>query len=270
MKNNNVCKFSSRDAVNDLSISCFVLETDKETMQDTVFLSHHRMILVEQGEGEFLLDHTPYRFSPGTLIFGFAGESFSLRYGEGVRYFYIDFDGIRANTLYHRFHIYPHARQNKNFNSFIPFCKECLLSTHQENIDIAGESVLLYLFSRLSANHATQNATIQKILEITEEEFRDPDLSLVRIAKEVGYNAKYLSHFFKEKMNVSYSEYLRSLRFKYAISLFELGLSSVKNVAFLCGFSDPLYFSNAFKKAIGLSPKEFIVTLAEKKEKPQP
>ena len=75
---------------------------------------------------------------------------------------------------------------------------------------------------------------------------------------------KYLSHFFKEKMNVSYSEYLRSLRFQYAISLFELGISSVKNVALLSGFSDPLYFSNSFKKAIGISPSEFIANLSKK------
>jgi two-component system response regulator YesN len=133
------------------------------------------------------------------------------------------------------------------------------LSTQQENIDIVAESVLLYVFSRLSANRSAQDATIQKIIDMTEEHFRDPDLSLAQIAKEIGYNPKYLSHYFKKKMNVTYSEYLRSFRFKYAISLYELGISSVKNVALLSGFSDPLYFSSTFKKAIGISPKEFIL-----------
>ena len=98
---------------------------------------------------------------------------------------------------------------------------------------------------------------------MTEKHFRDPKLSLEQIAKKIGYNPKYLSHYFKKKMNVSYSEYLRLFRFKYAISLFELGISSVKNVALLSGFSDPLYFSNAFKKAIGISPKDFILKRAE-------
>jgi two-component system response regulator YesN len=65
-------------------------------------------------------------------------------------------------------------------------------------------------------------------------------------------------------MQVSYSEYLRSIRFKYSISLFELGLSSVKNVALLSGFTDPLYFSNAFKKEVGISPKEFIQRISQK------
>ena len=94
---------------------------------------------------------------------------------------------------------------------------------------------------------------------MSEEHIRDPYLSLAQIATEIGYNPKYLSHYFKKKMNVTYSEYLRSFRFKYAISLFELGISSVKNVALLSGFSDPLYFSSTFKKAIGISPKEFIL-----------
>ena len=98
---------------------------------------------------------------------------------------------------------------------------------------------------------------------MTEENFRDPEFSLAQIAKEIGYNAKYLSHYFKKKMNVTYSEYLRTLRFKYAMSLFELGLSSTKNVALLSGFSDPLYFSSAFKKALGISPKEFISKQSE-------
>lgn len=259
MKNNNVCKFPAYDPSNDLSVSCFVLETNAEIMRQKSVMTHNRMILVEQGEGELLFDDIPHAFSAGTLIFGFEGESFSLLNGDGVRYLYIDFSGARAKSLYHRFGITSRARKKEGYNSLIPFCKECLLSTQQENIDIVAESILLYIFSRLSANLSAHDATIQKIIDITEEHFRDAELSLTRIAKEIGYNSKYLSHYFKEKMNVTYSEYLRSLRFKYAISLFELGISSVKNVALLSGFSDPLYFSNAFKKAIGISPREFIL-----------
>ena len=259
MKNNNICKFSTYNPSNDLSIACFVFETDMEIMQTRKTLTHDRMILVEQGEGTFLFDGIPYTVSAGTLIFGFEGESFSLLNGDGVRYLYIDFSGARAKSLCRRFGIDPHSRKKEGCNAFVPFCKDCLLSTQQENIDIVAESILLYVFSRLSANQSAQDATIQKIIDMTEEHFRDPDLSLAQIAKEIGYNPKYLSHYFKKKMNVTYSEYLRSFRFKYAISLFELGISSVKNVALLSGFSDPLYFSSTFKKAIGISPKEFIL-----------
>ena len=258
MKPNNICKFPSSCLQNDLSVFCFVFETDEKAMQQKLTLNHNRMILIERGEGEILLNDVPYVFSSGTLIFGFKGECFSVSGRENAQYFYIDFDGARAENLFHRFAIYQHTRKFESFCSLIPFFKDCLLRSPQENIDISSESVLLHVFSRLSAIDSKQNATIQKIIEITEDKFQDPELSLTHIAKEIGYNPKYLSHFFKDKMNISYGEYLRTLRFKYAISLFELGITSIKNVALLSGFTDPLYFSNAFKKATGVSPKEFI------------
>lgn len=262
MKSNNVCKIPPSIAAKDLSLSCFVLETDKETMQKKTTLSYNRMILIECGEGELMIGGSSYAFSAGTLLFGFEGEDFKLLRGEGVRYIYIDFGGARAKDLCYRFGIYPHTRKRESFNPLIPFCKDCLLSARQENIDVVSESVLLYVLSRLSADSIPQNDTIQKIIEFTEEHFQNTELSISVIADEIGYNSKYLSHLFKEKMGVSYSEYLRSFRFKYAISLFELGISSVKNAALLSGFSDPLYFSNAFKKAIGMSPKEFISSIS--------
>ena len=258
MQSNNICKFPSSAISNELSISCFVFETDLDTMRSKVTLGRTRMILVEQGSGTFEFDGVPVLFEVGTLLFGFEGETVVLTQGENVRYLYIDFGGLRANELCRRFNIAPHLRKRKDFNSLIPFCKDSLLSTPHENIDIAAESVLLYVISRLSAEHAPQNDTIQKIIEYTKENFQDPELSISTISQSIGYNSKYLSHYFKSKMNISFSEYLRSVRLKYAISLFEIGLSSVKNVALLSGFSDPFYFSNTFKKEMGISPKEFI------------
>ena len=256
MKNDDICKFPTYDPTNDFSVARFVLETDEKIMQKKRVLTCDCMILVEQGEGTFLFDDIPHTFSMGTLIFGFEGESFSLLNGNGVQYLCIDFSGARIKSLYRRFNIYPDSRKKEGYNALTPFCKVCLLSANQ---DIAAESVLLYVFSRLSATQSAQDTIIQKITDVTEKCFRDPTLSLSKIAKEIGYNSKYLSHYFKQKTKVTYGEYLRSFRFKYAISLFELGMNSVKNVAMLSGFSDPLYFSNAFKKAIGISPKEFIL-----------
>ena len=266
MINKNVCKFPIENTSSNLSISCFVLETDKHTMNTKKRLKGHRLILIEQGEGEFLFDDGHTSFSAGSLIFGFEGETFSLLRGDDVKYIYIDFAGTRATSLLRRFGIFPATRKRDGLNGLIPFYKDSLLSTKPENTDIAAESVLLYTFSRLSEKSAAQNDILQKILDLTEVHFRDPELSLGDIAKEIGYNQKYLSHFFKEKMNISYTEYLRSVRFRYAISLFELGIISVKNVAFLSGFSDPLYFSSAFKKSIGVSPKDFIANISHKTE----
>jgi len=268
MPSKNICKFPISALSNELIISCFVFESNEETMRKHTALQTNKILLIEQGNGTFLIDNHPVPFTAGTLLFAFEGETFSLQSGENVQYFYIHFHGTRANDLCRRFSIYPATRKIENFHGLIPFWKEILSSARQDAIDIAAESVLLYTLSRLSTDLTTQNSTLQKIVEYTEENFRSPELSLATLSKEMGYNAKYLSHFFKEKMQISYSEYVRSLRFKYAVSLFEHGIDSIKNVAYLSGFSDPLYFSSAFKKAIGVSPKDYVQNLIKNNENP--
>ena len=54
------------------------------------------------------------------------------------------------------------------------------------------------------------------------------------------------------------SEYIATIRIQYACTLMEQGLSSVSDIALLCGFSDPLYFSKVFKKRMGISPRAHI------------
>jgi AraC-like DNA-binding protein len=264
MRNENICKFPLFSLSGELSVSCFVLETNKEIMSRETRLNKCRILLIETGNGRLDFNGESFVFSPGTLFFGFEGERFSIVEGEDISYFYVDFTGDRAKELFRRFRVSAANRKIQNLNSLIPLFKNTLLTTEQENIDVAAESLLLYVFSRLNAKASAQNDIIDKISEITEKRFHEPELSISDIAKEIGYNPKYLSHLFKKKMQVSYSEYLRSIRFKYSISLFELGLSSVKNVALLSGFTDPLYFSNAFKKEVGISPKEFIQRISQK------
>ena len=261
----NICKFPLSDLTNELNVRCFVLETDESTMKIPFHLIANRLYLIEQGNGAFSVDGNLHQLKTGDLFFAFEGETIALTQGENLRLLYIDFSGARANELLRRFGIYPITRKAENFHGLIPFWKESLSSSNEKNLDIASESVLLYTFSRLYKN-ATENGILQKIVEITEERFRDNELSLSTIANEMGYNAKYLSHFFKQKMGTGYSEYLRSLRFKYAVTLFEHGIDSVKNVAYLSGFSDPLYFSNAFKKELGVSPKEYVANLSKQEK----
>ena len=116
---------------------------------------------------------------------------------------------------------------------------------------------LLYAFSRLSSASPTQNSLVRQIIEKTETRFSDSELSISLLAKELGYNTKYLSHLFKRSTGKGYAEYLQTVRIKFAVSLFDYGLDSVKNAALLSGFSDPFYFSTVFKKLVGVSPKEY-------------
>jgi two-component system response regulator YesN len=170
--------------------------------------------------------------------------------------------------LLSRFAINQSNRIFDGYEGLIPLWEESLSSASDKTVDLAAESILLYTFSRLSVHSSERDGIVRKIVEMSEENFRDQDLSISEIAKTLAYNPKYASHIFKKKMGVSFSEYLRSVRIKFAVSLFDHGLDSVKNVALLSGFYDPLYFSTVFKSVVGLSPKDYAKKVLEQKELP--
>jgi len=258
MKNKNICKFIQSSTFDKLETHRFIFETDESTIKQPQKLVHNRMFLITTGSGVFKFDKSLFPFHPGSLILGFRDETVIVDYENKCEYLYIDFSGERSQELFHRFGINKVNRVFDNFDSLIPLWHDSLSRASEMNIELATEGILLYTFSRMKTDSSKKNNLITKILEISEENFANQNLSLLSISEELGYNSKYISHFFKEKMGIGYSEYLKNLRIKYSVSLFDHGIDSVKNVAFLSGFSDPLYFSTVFKKSVGCSPKEYI------------
>ncbi len=258
MQRRNICKFTSPSCPEDIVTTCFVLQTDQQVMQIPITLPRHRIMLINEGEGNITIDTEILSLRRGTLLFCFKGEQVQVSGNGNIQYMYVDFEGLRAEVLLKRFHINRNNRCFTGFDGLVPLWEESLLRASDHTIDLASESMILYTLSRLSDEISQCDSIISKIMQLTEEQFNNFELSIGTIANELGYNAKYLSHLFKKKTNKSYTEYLRYYRMKYAVTLFDNGIDSVKNVALLSGFSDPLYFSTVFKRAMGISPKEYI------------
>lgn len=259
MRGGNVCKFVPMVNENELKIKNFVFESNHTSMAKEVKQNYNRIILIADGEGSFIVDGTEHIIKTGDILFIFNGEKiFAKPKNDEFKYIYITFYGIRAEELMLRFGINGQKRHFSDCDGLIPTWREALSLATDSNIDLVAEGMLLYAFSRFGRRDGASDDLIYRITALSEEGFTDPDMSLSAIAKSLNYNPKYLSHVFKERMGMAYTEYLRMLRMKYAISLFEHGLDSIKNVAILSGFTDPLYFSTVFKKTVGMSPKDYI------------
>jgi len=258
MISTNICKFVPSVNEEGLKIEDFVYESTPESMSRTVRQGYNRIILVTSGSGQFTLNETELLCKTGDILFSFEGELFSAVPKEDLKYIYITFHGTRAEELLRRFGINRYSRRFSGCEGLIPTWREAISVATNDNVDLVAESMLLYAFSRFGKRDSAGDSLVNKIIEISESDFTSPDLTLAEVAKRLSYNSKYISHVFKEKMGMAYTEYLRMLRMKYAISLFEHGLDSIKNVAILSGFTDPLYFSTVFKQTVGMSPKEYI------------
>lgn len=257
MNDRNICKFYTPSLADPILVHCFVFESNPQNISSSSILERNRMLLVTQGQGTMSINHHQICYTTGSLIFVFRGESITLLNNENSNFIYVDFSGYRAEDLLRRFGISADNRFFCNFGGMIPFWKENLLRASPETLDLAAESVLLHTLSRMKNKQPSQNETITSILQIIENNFNDHNLSIISVSEELSYHPKYLSHLFKKEMGVGFSEYLRDKRINYARTLFDHGIDSIKNVALLSGFNDPLYFSSVFKKVTGTSPKEY-------------
>ena len=83
-----------------------------------------------------------------------------------------------------------------------------------------------------------------------------------RIDLETLADRVYLSHVgliwkFKNQLHTTPSRYLIKLRMHHAKQLLLEGALRVGEIATLCGYSNAYYFSNAFRKEVGMNPSEF-------------
>lgn len=257
MKSRNICKFINETGSDRLETYSFICETNEEVMRTAGTLEYNRVLLIKSGKGTVEIDGAKRTFTAGTVIFAFKGEKLCIYPEEKCEYMYIDFGGLRADDLFLRFGISRFERLYSGYDGLIPLWYDSLMRASEVNLDLVSESILLYTFSRFVRTTDKKKLLINEVLEMTEENFTDPATSLTSVAEVLSYNPKYISHIFKKEIGIGYAEYLRNVRIKYAVSLIECGVDSIKNVAYLSGFTDPLYFSTMFKKIVGVSPTEY-------------
>lgn len=105
-------------------------------------------------------------------------------------------------------------------------------------------------------NKVRYEKRIRRILMHLEEHFREP-VRLRDLAELEGITQTHLSHFFAEQLGITFQEYLTRLRVEAAMYLLKTTDLAVTNIAFECGFSDPKYLNQGFKKLLGVSPHEW-------------
>lgn len=83
------------------------------------------------------------------------------------------------------------------------------------------------------------------------------DISLEQVAEHVGLSPDYLGKLFKKIEGQTFTDYLIHLRMEKAKELLEQRDLSIKQIAYMVGYSDPNYFSRAFKKYVGISASQY-------------
>ena len=99
---------------------------------------------------------------------------------------------------------------------------------------------------------------ISPAIEFIRENYTADSIKISHLAELCGISEVALRKQFQKQFSLSPAVYIRSMRINYAKELMRNQDVSIADVAMLSGFNDVSYFSREFKKAEGISPKEYL------------
>lgn len=101
---------------------------------------------------------------------------------------------------------------------------------------------------------------IEKIV-VLEKLYEDPELSLTDLAKKLNTNASILSKSVNRGFGMNFNDFINHYRVEAVIFKLRAGeqkSQTLLGIAYDAGFNSKATFNRAFKKATGLSPKEWL------------
>ncbi|MBQ3373862.1 MAG: helix-turn-helix transcriptional regulator [Anaerolineaceae bacterium] len=108
-------------------------------------------------------------------------------------------------------------------------------------------------------NSNNKSSSYHRIIEMAKQYIIENcagDVSLERVAREVGFSSFYLSKLFKKEEGVNYKDYVISVRMEKAKQLILEGRLNVSEVAVAVGYNNNTYFGKAFKNYFNVTAKD--------------
>lgn len=101
------------------------------------------------------------------------------------------------------------------------------------------------------------SAVIREVRKFVETHYHQESFSLQDAAGQVNLSIQYLSKLFRKEMGITFSDYLTSVRIRKSIELIQNDELKIYEIAEKVGYTTQHYFSNVFKKCLGVSPAEY-------------
>lgn len=110
----------------------------------------------------------------------------------------------------------------------------------------------------LGVNNIHMSRPVELAIHYIEQHYREPDLTIGRLAKEIYLNHTYLCSVFKKETGLTLNDYLLKYRLKKAVGFMKTGRVLVLEAAEEAGFSNVNYFGKCFKKEFGVTPGQYL------------
>lgn len=119
-------------------------------------------------------------------------------------------------------------------------------------------------FTPVPDETSTEHQIVELALKFMYEHYHEPITQPI-VAQHLGITPNYLSTLFAHSSYKGFAECLNKIRVQRACNYFADNQMKAYEVAFRVGFHDEKYFSNVFKKIMGVRPSQYRRVGATKK-----
>ena len=137
-------------------------------------------------------------------------------------------------------------------------------AARKETFREAAETLLRRALSlRRDGRSEPRSPVIARAEKYVAENFCDPNISLISVARYVGMSPAHFSTVFSQTMGRSFISHLTALRIERAKTLLTSTSMRLSDIAMEIGYNEPNYFSHVFRKVAGVTPKEWRASHAD-------
>ena len=232
------------------------------------------IIYVIKGSATYVIDGKEGTLSAGdvSVVFPYVSHSYSFVESEYVMLFFQP----EICAEYEQY-----IKESKPEEPILHGCNEKLceliwsaFKAHKAQTELAiklsksyinalmGELLSVLSFEKHSIED--QN-TLNKLLIYCTENFRQSDISIATLSREIGISPKYCSHIINSLMNTNFRQYVNSLRMFEAARLLANTSQPITNIALDVGYDNQSTFNRIFLETYGITPKEYRLSKQSKK-----
>lgn len=117
---------------------------------------------------------------------------------------------------------------------------------------------MLHKYCLMVKNHSMKgySKVVKEVISYVDFHYAE-DLGLAFFAEMFSISKNYLSGLFKKETGMTLTDYIHQVRIRRAVTLINSSSLSITTIAASCGYNDINYFIRIFKRALGMSPKQY-------------
>lgn len=121
----------------------------------------------------------------------------------------------------------------------------------------AAYNFMMAMCSSVSGSGITRDRALLKTVQAYCLQNISRTISVDELAGLTGCSRSHFSRRFQEASGYSPHEFILDLKIRKAVMLLQMSKSTIKEIAFSCGFGDVSYFCKVFRRSFGCPPGDF-------------